>query len=145
MRHVNRRANDMLRPRRKDDLRIAGISAVAVTAVVLCLHVGGASPSEDPMISKTEAIFAPLSDSKSPGLAVLVRKDDHTIFERGYGVRDLRTFTAIDPRTNFRLNFVRDLDTTECQIRGHPACNCSLWGRRFVRDSSAVRSSLSGI
>jgi CubicO group peptidase (beta-lactamase class C family) len=93
----------MLRPRRTNHLRIAGISAVAVTAVVLCLHVRGASPSEDPMISKIEAIFAPLSDPKSPGLAVLVRKDDHTIFERGYGVRDLRTFTAIDPGTNFRL------------------------------------------
>jgi CubicO group peptidase (beta-lactamase class C family) len=55
------------------------------------------------MISKIEAIFAPWSDARSPGLAVLVRKDDHTIFERGYGVRDLRTFTAIDATTNFRL------------------------------------------
>jgi CubicO group peptidase (beta-lactamase class C family) len=93
----------MLRPRRTNHLRIAGFSAVAVTAVVLCLHVRGDSPSKDPMISKIEAIFAPLSDPKSPGLAVLVRKDDHTIFERGYGVRDLRTFAAIDPETNFRL------------------------------------------
>src|ERR1700733_3455348 len=93
----------MLRPRRTNHLRIAGFSAVAVTAVVLCLHVRGDNPSKDPMISKIEAIFAPLSDPKSPGLAVLVRKDDHTIFERGYGVRDLRTFAAIDPQTNFRL------------------------------------------
>ncbi len=55
------------------------------------------------MIAKLEAIFAPLSGPKSPGVAVLVKKDGRTVFERGYGVRDLRTFTAIDPQTNFRL------------------------------------------
>ena len=55
------------------------------------------------MIPKLEAIFAPLSDSRSPGLAVLVRKDGRVLFEHGYGVRDLRTFAAIDARTNFRL------------------------------------------
>jgi CubicO group peptidase (beta-lactamase class C family) len=44
-----------------------------------------------------------LSDSKSPGLAVLVRKDGRAIFERGYGARDLKTLAAIDPQTNFRL------------------------------------------
>ena len=50
-----------------------------------------------------DAIFAPLADNSSPGLAVLVRKDGQAIFERGYGVRDLRTHTKIDPQTNFRL------------------------------------------
>jgi CubicO group peptidase (beta-lactamase class C family) len=55
------------------------------------------------MIAKLEAIFAPLSGPKSPGVAVLVKKDGRALFERGYGVRDLRTFTAIDLQTNFRL------------------------------------------
>ncbi len=55
------------------------------------------------MISRLEAIFAPLSNSKSPGVAVLVRKDGRAVFERGYGVRDLKSLTAIDPQTNFRL------------------------------------------
>ena len=55
------------------------------------------------MIPKIEAIFAPLSDARSPGLAVLVRRGGHTVFERGYGVRDLRSPTAIDAETNFRL------------------------------------------
>ena len=36
-------------------------------------------------------------------MAVLVRKDGRTVFERGYGVRDLRSFTPIDARTDFRL------------------------------------------
>jgi len=38
-----------------------------------------------------------------PGFAVLVRKDGQTVFERGYGLRDLRTKAKIDARTNFRL------------------------------------------
>jgi CubicO group peptidase (beta-lactamase class C family) len=53
--------------------------------------------------SRLDAILSPLANDHSPGLAVLVRKDGRTIFERGYGVRDLRTFTKIDPETNFRL------------------------------------------
>ena len=48
-------------------------------------------------------IFPPLADAKSPGLAVLVRRDGKTVFERGYGVRDLRTMARIDARTDFRL------------------------------------------
>jgi CubicO group peptidase (beta-lactamase class C family) len=71
--------------------------------LLMSLYLHQARPSEDPMIAKLEAIFAPLSGPKSPGVAVLVKKDGRTVFERGYGVRDLRTFTAIDPQTNFRL------------------------------------------
>jgi CubicO group peptidase (beta-lactamase class C family) len=50
-----------------------------------------------------DAIFSPLANASSPGLAVLVRKDGRTVFERGYGVRELRSFAKIDPQTNFRL------------------------------------------
>jgi CubicO group peptidase (beta-lactamase class C family) len=53
--------------------------------------------------SKLDSIFAPLADSSSPGLAVLVQKDGRVVFRNGYGVRDLRTFTKIDAETNFRL------------------------------------------
>jgi CubicO group peptidase (beta-lactamase class C family) len=93
----------MLRPRRTNILRIARTGAVAATLLVLCIHAGDAKPSEDPMIAKLDAIFAPLSSPKSPGVAVLVKKDGTIFFERGYGARDLRTFAAIDPQTNFRL------------------------------------------
>jgi CubicO group peptidase (beta-lactamase class C family) len=54
-------------------------------------------------LSQVDSIFARLADGKSPGVAVLVRKDGKTILQRGYGVRDLRTFTPIDAMTNFRL------------------------------------------
>lgn len=48
-------------------------------------------------------MFANLTDTRSPGLAVLVRKNNRTLFQRGYGVTDLRTRTPIDAHTNFRL------------------------------------------
>jgi CubicO group peptidase (beta-lactamase class C family) len=53
--------------------------------------------------SQIDAIFAPLVEARSPGAAVLVRKNGRTILQRGYGVRDLRTLRKIDRRTNFRL------------------------------------------
>jgi CubicO group peptidase (beta-lactamase class C family) len=52
---------------------------------------------------KIDALFAPLAGSRSPGLAVLVLKDGKKLFERGYGVRDLRSTSKIDAHTNFRL------------------------------------------
>jgi CubicO group peptidase (beta-lactamase class C family) len=53
--------------------------------------------------SPLDALFQPLVNARSPGLAVLVRQNGRILFERGYGVRDLHHFTKIDARTNFRL------------------------------------------
>lgn len=83
---------------------MARTSALAAMLVAwLGLPVRNAKLAEDPRTVELEAIFAPWSDSQSPGVAGLVRKDGRTVFERGYGVRDLKTFASIDPQTNFRL------------------------------------------
>jgi CubicO group peptidase (beta-lactamase class C family) len=50
-----------------------------------------------------DRLFQPLADAQTPGLAVLIRQNGRTVFERGYGVRDLRTHAAIDAATDFRL------------------------------------------
>jgi CubicO group peptidase (beta-lactamase class C family) len=50
-----------------------------------------------------DELFAGLKSGKAPGTAVLVVKDGHVIFERGYGVSDLRSLRKIDTHTNFRL------------------------------------------
>jgi CubicO group peptidase (beta-lactamase class C family) len=55
------------------------------------------------MAAKIDEIFSSVTNAKSPGAAVLVRKDGQVVFERGYGVRDLRSLENIDPQTNFRL------------------------------------------
>lgn len=52
---------------------------------------------------QADAIFSAVTQEHAPGLAVLVRKNGRTSFEKGYGVRDLRSNTQIDPYTNFRL------------------------------------------
>ncbi len=52
---------------------------------------------------QADAIFSSVTQEQAPGLAVLVRKDGRTLFEKGYGVRDLRTNAKIDQYTNFRL------------------------------------------
>ncbi len=50
-----------------------------------------------------DEIFSRLTSLDAPGMAVLVRTQGQTIFERGYGVRDLRMKAKINAHTNFRL------------------------------------------
>ncbi len=71
----------------------------AVVSALLAL----ASPGRDPRAAETAAVFGKLVRADEPGLAVLVRQDGKTVFERGYGVRDLRSRERIDPDTSFRL------------------------------------------
>ena len=63
----------------------------------------GDRSSQGQATSAVDALFSPLADAYSPGLAVLIRKDGQTAFERGYGARELRTFAKIGPQTDFRL------------------------------------------
>ncbi|HKD03777.1 MAG TPA: serine hydrolase domain-containing protein [Terriglobales bacterium] len=49
-----------------------------------------------------EALFSSLK-ADAPGAAVLVLGNGDPVFERGYGITDLRTRHPIDARTNFRL------------------------------------------
>src|SRR5579859_7013764 len=74
--------------------------------ILLALGAPGRSQTKSPESSREKEIDALLSGVTSPdapGLAVLVRHNGKTLFERGYGVRDLRTKSRIDARTNFRL------------------------------------------
>jgi len=54
-------------------------------------------------VNPIDRIFAPLKSDKAPGVAVEVIHHGHVIFQRGYGVADLRTHEHITPQTNFRL------------------------------------------
>ena len=53
--------------------------------------------------SSLDAVFSPMSFDLAPGVAVLVRQNGRTVYEKGFGVRDLRTNAKIDSHTNFRL------------------------------------------
>ncbi len=60
------------------------------------------SPAKE-LCKQMDSSFSGIASTDTPGLAVLVKKDGKIIFEKGYGVRDLRAKTAIDAQTNFRL------------------------------------------
>lgn len=50
-----------------------------------------------------EGLFAGLEARGAPGAAVLVLADAKPLFQRGYGVTDLRSARPVNERTNFRL------------------------------------------
>jgi len=62
-----------------------------------------AQSSEGSREKQIDALFSGVTSPDSAGLATLVRQNGKTIFEHGYGVRDLRTKSKIDAHTNFRL------------------------------------------
>ncbi len=76
------------------------------TVILLCMSIvaiGVRAGTDDATTSKLDALFAPLANGRSPGFAVLVQKKGRVLFQKGYGVRDLRTLARIDAHTNFRL------------------------------------------
>ena len=73
-----------------------------LAGLVLAL-VGVAPAADTPPEAAAAAVFGGLVRGEEPGLAVLVRQDGKTVFERCLGVRDLRSRDRIDPGTAFRL------------------------------------------
>ena len=63
----------------------------------------GFLPAQAPAVKSMEELFTSLNSAGAPGAAVLVLKDGRKIFQRGYGVADLRSLRLVDERTNFRL------------------------------------------
>jgi CubicO group peptidase (beta-lactamase class C family) len=60
--------------------------------------------AEDPVATeRIDQIFTELSSDSGPGAAVLIIKNGEPVFERGYGISDLRSRHKIDAHTNFRL------------------------------------------
>ena len=98
-------------------MKLRGISLVCAMALPLA---AGAAFAQPPTSRQLDAIFAPLADTKSPGLAVLVRKDGRTVFQRGYGVRDLRSLRKIDAVTDFRLaSFTKQFTAMAVMLLAH--------------------------
>jgi CubicO group peptidase (beta-lactamase class C family) len=72
-------------------------------ALFLVAPLARGQSAQNAKAAAVDALFAPLAGAKSPGVAVVVRKDSRIVFERGYGARELHDFVKIDARTNFRL------------------------------------------
>ncbi len=78
------------------------ISILVLLALVLPENIHAQS-QDAALQQKIDAVFPNVTSPDAPGLAILVRKNGETVFERGYGVRDLRVKAKIDAQTNFRL------------------------------------------
>jgi CubicO group peptidase (beta-lactamase class C family) len=74
---------------------------LTVGLVLAWSHFGLAADSVQ--AKQIDSIFAGLTSNDAPGVAILVLKDGRTVFERTYGITDLRTRDAIDAQSNFRL------------------------------------------
>jgi CubicO group peptidase (beta-lactamase class C family) len=96
-----------------------------IIAIVALLALGTAAetPAQSlapPTDKKIDALFSRVTSPDAPGLAVLVRKNGSTVFERGYGVRDLRSKTKIDVPTNFRLaSFTKQFTAMAIMLLAH--------------------------
>jgi CubicO group peptidase (beta-lactamase class C family) len=74
----------------------------AIAFFALALESRAQTPSSS-VDNQVDLIFSSVTQENAPGLAVLVRKDGRTLFEKAYGARDLRTHAKIDQYSNFRL------------------------------------------
>jgi CubicO group peptidase (beta-lactamase class C family) len=68
--------------------------------LVLCATAGLTFAADTAALDR---IFTPLAGDTTPGFAVLIRQNGQTLFEKGYGVRDLKSHSKIDSVTDFRL------------------------------------------
>jgi CubicO group peptidase (beta-lactamase class C family) len=75
---------------------------VVILLCTLLLPRAAPAPAEV-NLQQIDTLFAAIKSTSAPGAAVLVLQNGHIVFQRGYGVTDLKTLRRIDARTNFRL------------------------------------------
>lgn len=78
-------------------------AAVALICILPLTTVAPAGRAQAPTPEQLNAIFSAVASPGEPGLAVLIRQNGLTLFERAYGMRDLRSALPVDAHTNFRL------------------------------------------
>jgi CubicO group peptidase (beta-lactamase class C family) len=119
---MNSPTNGILRRTRRSEVRMLRLLFLRLACLLAAnlLVARSGDLADEPMTQKLDALFQPLVDAQSPGLAVLVRKDGQTRFECGYGLRELRTHSNVDPYTNFRLaSFTKQFTATAIMLIVH--------------------------
>ena len=76
---------------------------ILAAALMTVLPVTSLCTEEDARAKQLDAMLTKAVAPGQPGLAVLVRKDGHILFERGYGVRKVGGGAPDTPETDFRL------------------------------------------
>jgi CubicO group peptidase (beta-lactamase class C family) len=85
-------------------MRRALMVVVLMLFVTLPEHIGAKkSTAVETASQQIDSLLSAGTQPDLPGLAALVKKDGTIVFEKGYGVGELRTRAKIDAQTNFRL------------------------------------------
>jgi CubicO group peptidase (beta-lactamase class C family) len=79
---------------------------------VLALAAAVAAPAEP--AGAADSIFDPIRSDNQPGGAVLALRDGRILFQRGYGLANLKSGDRNTPETNFRLASVTKQFTAMC-------------------------------
>jgi CubicO group peptidase (beta-lactamase class C family) len=91
-------------PRAEGGMRLRALWIAVAAGLWVVPNVSGQTQNPSPSIEKQiAAVFDGVAMEKTPGLAVLVKKNGKVVFKRGYGVKELKTGSKIDAKTNFRL------------------------------------------
>jgi CubicO group peptidase (beta-lactamase class C family) len=72
----------------------------------LCLLVAADSSAQEELTDKVDRVFAEWNTTSSPGCALAVVKDDHVVYEHGYGMANLELGIAITPQSVFDIGSV---------------------------------------
>lgn len=75
----------------------------SLCVLLLILLCSQSALAQAPTAKQIDSIFSAVTSKTEPGLAVVIRKDSRTVFEQGYGMRDLRSNLPIDVYSNFRI------------------------------------------
>ena len=84
-------------------MRLHKIWRILALIFSVALPFGALCAEEDARTKQLNTILEKAVAPDQPGLAVLVKKDGHTLFERGYGLSKIRGGAPITPATDFRL------------------------------------------
>jgi D-alanyl-D-alanine carboxypeptidase len=87
---------------------------VAVLAVLLALVAlslpalprSAATPADEALAAKIDAVMAEIYKPGEPGAAIIVRKDGRNVLRKGYGLADLELGVPIGPDMVFRLGSI---------------------------------------
>ena len=82
---------------------IIPLALLTFSVFLASVSFAGGSDDADQQGQQIDALFSSVAQPDAPGAAVLVRWKGRILFEKGYGVRDLRTHAQNTPDTNFRL------------------------------------------
>lgn len=85
--------------------RGGSIANLGIALLLLISFATVAIPSHaaDNRSQQIDGIFSSFNTNDTPGAAVMVLDHDRVVFQRGYGLADLKTRARITPLTNFRL------------------------------------------